>query len=148
MIRQILLESNGNVGSLCISEPFFLIDGEELKIEFVNDNSKLNLASLKNGEKTKQLLVTNNAFTVPRELISEGELQIIVSEYNGSQLARKWNCEPIAIVKTKDEAFESYPVIAALRRRIEALEAKNKVLEDYISDLQGQCTALWRIHES
>lgn len=148
MIKQILLESNSNVGSLMQSEPFFLIEGEELRIEFVSDKNKLNLAALRNGDKTKQLLISNNSLIIPTELIFEGELQIIVSEYKGTNLARKWNCEPIAIVGVKDETFEAYPVIAALRSEVDMLKAKNKVLESYIADLQGQCSALWRIHES
>lgn len=148
MIKQIKLESNSKIGSLVNSEPFFLLNDEALQIEFVGDVGGLLLATVKNGDKHNQALVSNRKFTVPKELVTEGELEIIVSLYDGATIEGKWICEPIIIIKPTEDVFEVHPKIIELENQIAELRAEISFLKDTTSDLRVDVGRLWRIVES
>ena len=144
---QIQLDTNSNVGSLVCSEPFLLVDSEALEIEFLGADNKILLATLKNGNMHKQVLVYNGTLSIPKDFIFEGELEIIVSQYNDA-LSRKWHCEPIKIIKPQEDVFEGYSLIQELRSEIAKLKIKISTLEEDLSDAQKQINNMWELHES
>ncbi|MCI8733274.1 MAG: hypothetical protein HFE29_02930 [Clostridia bacterium] len=144
---QIQLDKTNNIGSLVNSEPFLLVGNETLEIEFLCDDKSVLVANLKNGALQKQLLVYNGKFIVPVEFISVGEIEIIVSEYSDN-LSRKWHCEPIKIIKPREDVFEGYSLIRELKKEISELKAKINVLEDETIDLKQHISRIWELQES
>lgn len=148
MTKQIELLSNSNIGSLIDSEPFFLVDGENLIIEFIEVERFPLLLTIKNGDLQRQLLISQNNFMIPKDFILEGELQMIVSAYNGTSITNKWICEPIILFKPKPDVFEVSPKIRALENRIAELESEVHILQDNVFDLQQQVVRIYQIEES
>lgn len=148
MIIQIKLEQNSNVGSLINGEPFVLVENEVLQIEFAGEIENVLIVSLKNEDIKRQILVERGKFTVHKDLLKEGRLEMIVSLYNASGIAARWICEPITLVKPREDVFEGYPVIASLQARISDLEAEVHLLQETVADLQNQTSRLWELAES
>lgn len=132
MKMQIRLDKYSNIGSLVSSEPFLLIDNETLEIEFLGAENNVLLATLKNDEMQRQMLVYNGMLSIPKDFIFEGEIEIIVSQYNTS-LYRKWHCEPIKIIKPQEDYFEGYSLIQELKTEIAELTSKINILDEQVN---------------
>lgn len=143
---QIQLDKYSNIGSLLNSEPFLLVDNETLEIEFLGVENNVLLATLKNNTMQRQMLVYNSTLSISTDFIFEGELEIIVSQYNDA-LSRKWHCEPIKIIKPQEDYFEGYSFIQELRADTAELNSKIDTIEEAIADLRQQVKQLWETHE-
>lgn len=134
MKMRIKLGNNSKIGSL-ESEPFFLLKGEEnkLQIEFETDISNLLIVTLKNGERFKQVIVRDGTFFVPPELVCEGQLEIIVSLYERKVVMKRWICEPISIYRTREESFEVYSAFQRMTERIDYFDNRLQALEQAIN---------------
>lgn len=104
------------------------------------------LATLKNNTMQRQMLVYNSTLSISTDFIFEGELEIIVSQYNDA-LSRKWHCEPIKIIKPQEDYFEGYSFIQELRADTAELNSKIDTIEEAIADLRQQVKQLWETHE-
>lgn len=144
---QIQLDKYSNIGSLVSSEPFLLVGNETLEIEFIGADNDILLVNLKNSDMSRQILVYNSTFSIPKDFIFEGEIELIVSQYN-TALYRKWHCEPIKIIKPQEDFFNGYSVIQELK--IETMDLKSKILflEEIITDLRKQVNQLWQMNET
>lgn len=147
MKKQIRLEQNENVGRLVQNEPFYLTD-EKLEIEFVTDSSFVLIADVCNGDSKRKMLVDDKHIVIPEEFICEGELQIVISLYDGGTLKTKWYCDPIFIVQTKEQGFELYGLLDKKLREIDELKSEIEALQAAITGLQKQVGDLWQIQES
>lgn len=143
---KIQLDTFSNIGSLVNSEPFLLVDNETLEIEFLCVENNVLLASLKNDTMQRQMLVYDGKLSIPKDFIFEGELELIVSQYN-TALSRKWHCEPIKIIKPQEDYFEGYSFIQELRADTAKLKSKINTLEEVIADLRQQVEKLWQMNE-
>ncbi len=148
MKRSFVLDFNKKIGSLIESEPFFLLEDEELYLEFVGNINDLLLVSVKNGEANKQLVVNNRSCVIPSELIVDGQLEVVVSLYNGKTVIGRCTCEPIVIIRPSVDVFEGHPKIAELENVIAKLKAEITYLKDTVSDLHNNVGKLWEIIES
>lgn len=112
---QVKLDEDKNIGLLVDSEPFLLLENEKTEIEFVAESAKnrLLLVTARNGEAQKQFIVKNNLLILPQEFVKEGELDIVVNLYTGTNAGRKWLCEPMRIIKASKQGFEAYSKLSA-----------------------------------
>lgn len=125
---KIYLNEQNNVGLLENGEPFLLLDNKTMDIEFETNIVGVMLVRLKNGEAKKDIIIHDNTFTVPQELVKEGELDIVVTKYTGDKIGRKWYCEPITIIEVEEEKFEAFAKLDNLLEKVTvADECVNKV---------------------
>ncbi len=147
MKKQIRLEQNQSIGRLVQNEPFYLTD-EKLEIEFITDLSFVLIADVCNGDSKRKMLVEDKQLVIPEEFICEGELQIVISLYDGGSLKSKWHCDPIYFVQTKEQGFELYGLLDQKLREIDELKTEIEALQNAVTGLQKQVGDLWQIQES
>lgn len=145
---KIEVELSKNYGRLLNREPFFMVENENLEIEFCGIDNSMLVLTISNGDMHRQMLVRKKQFEVPKDFIFEGELRIIVNRYSGTKVVSKWLCEPILIVAPKEDYFEGFSAIEEFRNEVQNLKDKLLDLQENLCDLQQQVRRLWEIEEA
>lgn len=89
-----------------------------------------------NGAKSKTLNVTKETVEIPKELVTQGKLNIVVDFLKNAAVYKKINVEPL-LINNFQEKYETIPQIADMEKRVTAIEESVEKLETAIKILGG-----------
>lgn len=131
--------SYGKINDGC--KAFQLGTDEDLVIKVEGVQISRCFVYLENGEPNKKIAIENlDEFTVPKDLLKEGELNIKIAQFNRTKV-KTINLEPITLI-SEDEGFEGHSAFDELKARVQVLEEQVKTLLPLLNEMRDIQEAL------
>lgn len=102
MIKNIKLRQS--IGIVEDKEPFVIVDNDNLVLEFQTNTKASEFIVAIQTDKTNKFKIKGTSFTVPKEFIKAGVLDVVVSQMEKATAVKEWHIEPI-LIKAVDFGF-------------------------------------------
>jgi hypothetical protein len=124
----------GNLARLANPEPFIVAGNEDLVFK-IETEVPLNVlvVTFRNGtvEKTERYNNPISSFTVPKELLFGGDLDMVLTHYKNGNILKEWICKPLAIL----EKSVGWEVLDTFREEYNTLREKYENLDSIVHAL-------------
>ena len=117
-----------------------LTDNDTLKIAFEGKiiNSWSYVAICKNSTTKLSLLVKNGIFDLPKELLTDDTLHIIIEARANGEVVKSYQCEPLNI-SIIDGQVKVVPEIAEIKALCEQATSLSQTTLEKVEQLKEQC---------